>query len=79
MDGILSVENFDASLAEGLMLLTPFSVDEAGSKDFVEAYQAAYNAEPLQFAAGAYVYFRVRLTIGMRSRRPLKRRALRRT
>jgi len=54
MDGILSVENFDASLAEGLMLLTPFSVDEAGSKDFVEAYQAAYNAEPLQFAAGAY-------------------------
>lgn len=54
MDGILSVENFDASLAEGLMLLTPFSVDEAGSKDFVEAYRAAYNAEPLQFAAGAY-------------------------
>lgn len=54
MDGILSVENFDASLAEGLMLLTPFSVDEAGSKDFVEAYRAAYNTEPLQFAAGAY-------------------------
>ena len=25
MDGILTVENFDASLAEGLMLLTPFS------------------------------------------------------
>ena len=43
MDGILSVENFDTSLAEGLMLLTPFSVDEEGSKDFVEAYRAAYN------------------------------------
>ncbi len=36
------------------MLLTPFSVDEEGSKDFVEAYRAAYNEEPLQFAAGAY-------------------------
>lgn len=54
MDGILSVENFDTSLAEGLMLLTPFSVDEEGSKPFVEAYRAAYNEEPLQFAAGAY-------------------------
>ena len=54
MDGILSVENFDTSLAEGLMLLTPFSVDEEGSKDFVEAYRAAYNEEPLQFAAGSY-------------------------
>lgn len=54
MDGILSVENFDTSLAEGLMLLTPFSVDEEGSKPFVEAYRAAYGVEPLQFAAGAY-------------------------
>ena len=54
MDGILSVENFDTSLAEGLMLLTPFSVDEEGSKDFVEAYRAAYNEEPLQFAAGRF-------------------------
>ena len=54
MDGILGVENFDTSLAEGLMLLTPFSVDEEGSKGFVEAYMAAYNEEPLQFAAGAY-------------------------
>ena len=25
MDGILNVENFDKSLAEGVMLLTPFS------------------------------------------------------
>jgi len=28
MDGILTVENFDTSLAEGLMLLTPFSTTE---------------------------------------------------
>ena len=54
MDGILSVENFDTSLAEGLMLLTPFSADEAGSQDFVKAYEAAYNEVPLQFGAGAY-------------------------
>lgn len=54
MDGILSVENFDTSLAEGLMLLTPFSVDEEGSQDFVKTYRETYNEEPLQFAAGAY-------------------------
>lgn len=54
MDGILGVENFDQSLAEGLMLLTPFSVDEEGSKDFVAAYEAAYKVAPLQFGAGAY-------------------------
>lgn len=54
MDGILDVQNFDKSLAEGLMLLTPFSVDEPGSQDFVKAYKAAYGIEPLQFAAGGY-------------------------
>ena len=27
MDGILNLDNFDKSLAEGLMLLTPFSAD----------------------------------------------------
>ncbi len=54
MDGILSVKNFDTSLAEGVMLLTPFSADEAGSQAFVEAYKAAYNDVPNQFAADAY-------------------------
>lgn len=54
MDGILSVENFDPALAEGLMLLTPFTVDEEGSQDFVKAYEEAYGIEPLQFGAGAY-------------------------
>lgn len=54
MDGILSVKNFDQSLAEGLMLLTPFTVDEEGSQDFVQAYEEAYGIEPLQFGAGAY-------------------------
>lgn len=54
MDGILSVENFDTSLAEGLMLLTPFSADEDSSKDFTTAYTAAYGDTPNQFAADAY-------------------------
>ena len=54
MDGILTVENFDTSLAEGLMLLTPFSADEEGSQDFVAAYSEAYGIEPIQFAADAY-------------------------
>lgn len=54
MDGILSVENFDTSLAEGLMLLTPFSTTEEGSVKFTEDYVAAYGIEPNQFAADAY-------------------------
>lgn len=54
MDGILTVENFDTSLAEGLMLLTPFSTTEESSKAFTEAYVAAYGIEPNQFAADSY-------------------------
>ena len=54
MDGILSVENFDKSLAEGLMLLTPFSTTEETSKAFTNAYVAAYGIEPNQFAADSY-------------------------
>ncbi len=56
MDGILDLEGFDASLAEGLMLLTPYtpySEDEV-SKKFTEAYQAKYDETPIQFAADAY-------------------------
>ncbi len=56
MDGILTVEGFDASLAEGVMLLTPFSAyssDEA-SQAFTEKYQTAYGDLPNQFAADAY-------------------------
>lgn len=54
MDGILTVENFDTTLAEGLMLLTPFSPTEEGSKAFTEAYVAAYGEDPNQFAADSY-------------------------
>ena len=56
MDGILAIEGFDTSLAEGLMLLTPFAADAADEKTqaFVAAYEAAYGETPNQFAADAY-------------------------
>ena len=54
MDGILTVENFDTSLAEGLMLLTPFSATEESSKSFTDAYTAAFGIIPNQFAADSY-------------------------
>ena len=56
MDGILSVEGFDTSLAEGVMLLTPFVATSKDEKvvNFVTKYQAEYNEIPIQFAADAY-------------------------
>ena len=56
MDGILEVEGFDTSLAEGAYLPTPFSADATDEKTthFVEAYKAKYNEVPNQFAADAY-------------------------
>ncbi len=56
MDGILGVENFDTSLAEGVMLLTPFAADskDEASQKFTNAYRAAYNDTPNQFAADGY-------------------------
>lgn len=56
MDGILSMDNFDTKLAEGLMLLTPFAADGQDdlTKNFVTAYEEAYKSTPIQFAADAY-------------------------
>ena len=57
LDGILAVENFDVSLAEGVMLLTPFAADAKDDMTvkFVNDYKAAYNNEvPNQFAADGY-------------------------
>ena len=47
---------FDASLAEGVMLLTPFSVnsEDAATQSFVKTYTEKYGVEPNQFAADAY-------------------------
>ncbi len=57
LDGILSVQNFDTSLAEGVMLLTPFAAisEDEKTQKFVDDYKKAYNNEvPIQFAADAY-------------------------
>ena len=56
LDGILGVENFDTTLAEGVMLLTPFAADadDELTKNFVATYQAKYGEIPNQFAADAY-------------------------
>lgn len=57
LDGILSVDNFDKSLAEGVMLLTPFAADASddATQKFVKAYKEKYKDEtPNQFAADAY-------------------------
>ena len=56
MDGILTLDGFDTSLAEGVMLLTPFAADaeDAATQAFVESYKSAYGEVPNQFAADAY-------------------------
>lgn len=56
MDGILTVKNFDTSLAEGVMLLTPFNADDEDelTKSFVTKYKEKYDTVPNQFAADAY-------------------------
>ncbi len=56
MDGILTVEGFDPVLAEGLMLLTPFSADseDAATQAFVKKFQEKTGIIPNQFAADAY-------------------------
>ncbi|MBQ6857780.1 MAG: ABC transporter substrate-binding protein, partial [Lachnospiraceae bacterium] len=55
VDGILSLEGFDTSLAEGVMLLTPFVTDENdASKEFTANYEAEFGGTPNQFAADAY-------------------------
>lgn len=56
LDGILTVENFDKSLAEGVMLLTPFAADATDelTQKFVKNYEDKYKITPNQFAADAY-------------------------
>lgn len=56
LDGILNVENFDTSLAEGVMLLTPFAADATDelTQNFVASYKEKFGDTPNQFAADAY-------------------------
>lgn len=57
MDGILGMENFDASLAQNLMFMTPFDANAADEKtqNFVSSYKSQFEGvTPNQFAADAY-------------------------
>lgn len=56
MDGILTVENFDTKLAEGVMLLTSFAADakDKAVQNFVKTYKEKYKDTPNQFAADSY-------------------------
>ena len=56
MDCILTVENFDTKLAEGVMLLTPFAADakDKAVQNFVKTYKEKYKDTPNQFAADSY-------------------------
>lgn len=56
LDGLLAMEGFDAALAEGSFMLTPYSADstEATSAHFTEAFKSTYGETPTQFAADAY-------------------------
>ena len=56
MDGILAIEGFDTSLAEGLLLMTPFnaSATDERTASFVSEYQTRCNEIPNQFAADGY-------------------------
>ncbi len=56
MDGILGIEGFDASLAEDVILLTPFAADATDdlTVNFVTKFEAAYGETPIQFAADGY-------------------------
>jgi len=56
LDGILGVENFDTSLAEGAMLLTPFAADATDelTQNFVSTFEKQHEITPNQFGADAY-------------------------
>ena len=56
MDGLLTIEGFDTSLAEGAYMLTPFDANAQDERtvNFVTKYVEKYGETPNQFAADAY-------------------------
>ncbi len=54
LDGILDAKDFDTSLAEGVMLLTPFDATAEENQEFVTNYTNKFGVAPNQFAADAY-------------------------
>ena len=57
MDGVLAVEGFDTTLAEGLIMMTPFAADadDEATKSFVAKFEEkSGGVTPNQFAADGY-------------------------
>ena len=56
LDGILGKVAQDVTIADNVLMLTPFAADstEADIQAFVKAYQEAYKSTPDQFAADGY-------------------------
>lgn len=57
MDGILAVDGFNVTLAEGLIMMTPFAADsdDEATRAFVAAFEAkSGGVTPNQFAADGY-------------------------
>ena len=56
LDGILGKVEQDPTIANNVLMLTPFSADNPAEnvQSFVKKYQEAYGATPDQFAADAY-------------------------
>ena len=56
LDGILGKVEQDTSLANNVLMLTPFAADNPAEnvQSFVKKYQEAYGATPDQFAADVY-------------------------
>ena len=56
MDGMLDMNGFDKSLAEGLLLMTPFNASGTDERtvSFVTKFQADHGILPNQFAADGY-------------------------
>lgn len=56
LDGILGKVSQDVTIADNVLMMTPFAADSADPKvqAFVKAYEEAYGATPDQFAADAY-------------------------
>ena len=57
LDGLIDQLGDNASLADGVMLLTPFAADSTEEKSaaFTKAYKEKFNGEtPIQFAADGY-------------------------
>jgi branched-chain amino acid transport system substrate-binding protein len=52
MDGILGVEGFDTSLAEGVLLMTPFAASD--DEEFSSEFESNNGFTPTQFAADGY-------------------------